>query len=271
MTDKEFLYSMYDADLVDYAMDNTKEFYRKETFEADLKLSSIVEESGGKPSGERMYKHVSDQLVYAFLHGASYAVEHELTSTAPSKETFSEFHKNVDFAVLFDFSDNDFGLAIEAGAKAFCDEFNSILRQIDMYNDHEYSRNSYIKDFNEIIKTENIKEIMKCGFMAARMRDSAEVICRRMPNSTSALESIKHDLDYIPWDKDMSRWEEIGDDYVETEKFPRLITGTNAEIAEALKKHGDPFEDQTRPFPVWCNGEVVILYMKNGYLTYLTR
>jgi hypothetical protein len=58
---------------------------------------------------------------------------------------------------------------------------------------------------------------------------------------------------------------------VETEKFPRFITGTNAEIAEDLKKYGDPFEDQTREFPVWCNGEVVILYMKNGYLTYLTR
>ena len=89
MTDKEFLYTMYDADLVDYAMDSTKDFYRKETFEADLKLSTIVEESGGSPSGERMYKHVSDQLVFAFLHGASYAVSNELTSTAPSEETFS--------------------------------------------------------------------------------------------------------------------------------------------------------------------------------------
>ena len=271
MTDKEFLYSMYDADLVDYAMDSTKDFYRKETFEADLKLSTIVEESGGSPSGERMYKHVSDQLVFAFLHGASYAVSNKLTSTAPSEETFSEFHKNVDFAVLFDFSDNDFGLAMEAAAKAYCDEFNSVLRQIDMYNDHEYSRNRYIKDFNELIKPENIKEIMKCGFLANRMRHSAEVICSRIPEAVAALESIKRDLDYIPWDKYMGRWKKIGEEYVETEKFPRFITGTNAEIAEALKKYGDPFENDKQEFPVWCNGEVVILYMKNGYLTYLTR
>ena len=271
MTDKEFLYSMYDADLVDYAMDSTKDFYRKETFEADLKLSTIVEENGGRPSGERMYKHVSDQLVYAFLHGASYAVSNELTSTAPSEETFSEFHKNVDFAVLFDFGDNDFGLAMEAGAKAFCDEFNSVLRQIDLYDDHEYSRNRYIEDFNEIIKPENIKEIMKCGFMAARMRNSAEVICRMMPNAANALTSVKSDLDYIQWDGERTRWEKVDDKYVESEKMPRFITGTNAEIAEALKRYGDPFENDKQEFPVWCNGEVVILYMKNGYLTYLTR
>jgi hypothetical protein len=92
-----------------------------------------------------------------------------------------------------------------------------------------------------------------------------------MPEVVAALESIKRDLDYIPWYKDMARWEKVGDKYVETETFPRFITGTNAEIAEALKRYGDPFEDQTREFPVWCNGEVVILYMKNGYLTYLTR
>jgi hypothetical protein len=262
---------MYDSDLVDYAMDSTKEFYRKETFEADLKLSSIVEESGGKPSRERMYKHVSDQLVFAFLHGASYAVEHELTSTAPSEETFSEFHKNVDFAVLFDFSDNDFGLAMEAAAKAYCDEFNGILRQIDMYDDVDLMKNSYLKEFEEICKIDSIKEIMKCGFLAQQMKHCAEVVCGRMPEAVAALESIKRDLDYIPWDKDMGRWEKVGDEYVETEKFPRFITGTNAEIAEDLKKYGDPFEDQTREFPVWCNGEVVILYMKNGYLTYLTR
>ena len=60
----------------------------------------------------------------------------------------------VDFAVLFDFGDNDFGLAMEGGAKAFCDEFNCILRLIDLYNDHEYSRNDYIVDFNELCKVD---------------------------------------------------------------------------------------------------------------------
>lgn len=271
MTDKEFLCTIYDSDLVDRAIEESKDFYKEHEADMLYKMATTAEMLPDRTGASEIYDQIQRQMVFSYLHGASYAVEHELTSIAPSEETFSEFHKNVDFAVLFDFSDNDFGLAMEAAAKTYCDEFNGTLRQIDMYDDHEYSRNNYIEQFNEICKIDNIKEIMRCGFLAQRMQNCAEVICRRMPEAVAALESIKSDLDYIPWDKDMGRWEKIGDEYVETEKFPRFITGTKAEIAEALKRYGNPFEDQTREFPVWCNGEVVILYMKNGYLTYLTR
>lgn len=271
MTDKEFLCTIYDKDLVDRAIEESKDFYK--VHEADMlyKMATTAEMLPDRTGASEIYDHIQRQMVFSYLHGASYAVEHELTSTAPSEETFSEFHKNVDFAVLFDFSDNDFGLAMEAAAETYCGEFNGLLRQIDMYADIEFTKSGYIKDFTEMCKIDNIKEIMRCGFLAQRMQDCAEVHCRRMPDAVAALESIKSDLDYIPWDKDMGRWEKVGDEYVETEKFPRFITGTKAEIAEALKRYGDPFENQDREFPVWCNGEVVILYMKNGYLTYLTR
>lgn len=271
MTDKEFLCTIYDRDLVDRAIEDSKDFYKEH--EADLlyKMATTAEMLPDRTGASEIYKHVQRQMVSSYLHGASYAVEHELTSTAPSEETFSEFHKNVDFAVLFDFSDNDFGLAMEAAAKTYCDEFNGLLRNIDMYADHEFMKSGYLKEFDAICKIDNIKEIMRCGFLAQRMQDCAEVHCGRMPDAAAALESIKRDLNYIPWDKDMGRWEKIGEEYVETEKFPRFITGTNAEIADALKRYGDPFENQNLEFPVWCNGEVVILYMKNGYLTYLTR
>ena len=271
MTDKEFFCTIYDRDLVDRAIEESKDFYK--VHEADMlyKMATTAEMLPDRTGASEIYDHIQRQMVSSYLHGASYAVEHELTSTAPSEEQFSEFHKNADFAVLFDFSDNDFGLAMEAAAKTYCDEFNGLLRQIDMYDDVDLMKKSYLKEFEEICKIDNIKEIMRCGFLAQRMQDCAEVHCGRMPEAVAALASIKSDLDYIPWDKDMGRWEKIGDEYVETEKFPRFITGTNAEIAEALKRYGDPFEDQTLEFPVWCNGEVVILYMKNGYLTYLTR
>ena len=35
---------------------------------------------------------------------------------------FSDFHKNVDFSVLFDFGDNDFSVSIDAAAEIYCDE-----------------------------------------------------------------------------------------------------------------------------------------------------
>lgn len=271
MTDKEFLCTIYDSDLVDRAIEESKDFYK--VHEADMlyKMATTAEMLPDRTGASEIYDQIQRQMVFSYLHGASYAVEHELTSTAPSEETFSEFHKNVDFAVLFDFSDNDFGLAMEAAAKTYCDEFNGTLRQIDMYDDVELMQKSYLKQFKEICKIDNIKEIMKCGFLAQQMKHCAEVLCNRMPDSSAALESIKRDLDYIPWDKDMGRWEKIGEEYVETEKFPRFITGTLQEISDALKKYGHPDEVPSREFPVWCNGEVVILYMKNGYLTYLTR
>lgn len=276
MTDKEFFYSMYNKDLVDRAYDATADFFRKGEFEADLNLARIAEKCDAKTgdnAASRLYNHMFNRMVSSYLHGADFAVRTELGSTGPSEEIFSEFHKNVDFAILFDFSDNDFGLAMEAAAKAYCDEFNGLLRQIDMYDDHEYMRSSYVKEFNEIIKIENIKNIMKCGFASRQMRDAAEVICGRMPVIEQALQKVQSDLEYIPWDGTRQIWEKDDNtgDYFVKKEVDRFITGTNAEIAEVLKTHGDPYEDQIKEFPVWCNGEVVILYMKNGYLNYVIR
>ena len=274
MTDKEFYYSMYNKDLVDRAYEATANFFSKTSFEADLRLAKII----GKYDVEdettegRLYNHIFRQMVSSYLHGADYAVRHELGSVAPSEETFSDYHKNVDFAVLFDFDDNDFGLAMEAGAKLFCNEFNGLLRQIDLYNDHEFMRDGYIKRFEEICKVENIKEIMKCGFLAERMKDYAYVGCAsKMPNADDALDEVRSDMNYIPWDGNRDRYKCIDGEYKLVDTLPRFIIGTNEEISEAIKKYGHPDENTNREFPVWRNGEVIILYMKDGYLTYLIR
>ena len=271
MIDKEFYYSLYNKDLVDRAIEESKDFYKEHEADILYKMATTAEMLPDRTGASEIYNEIQHQMVASYLYGADYAVRNELGSVAPSEETFSDYHKNVDFAVLFDFSDNDFGLAMEAGAKLFCDEFNGLLRQIDIYNDHEYMKSSYIKDFNEICKVENIKEMMKCGFMAERMKDYADRSSRKMPNADDALDMVRSDMNYIPWEGDKSRYECIDEEYKVVGKFPRFITGTNKEIAEALEKYGHPDENPKRPFPVWCNGEVIILYMKDGYLTYLTR
>ena len=273
MTDKEFFYSMYNKDLVDRAYEATANFFGKESFEADVKIAKIAEKYNieGETTESRLYDHMLRQMIFSYLHGADYAVRNELGSVAPSEETFSEFHKNVDFAVLFDFHDNDFGLAMEAAAKTYCNEFNGLLRQIDIYDDVDLMKNSYLKEFEEICKIDNIKEIMRCGFLAQRMQDCAEVHCGRMPKADDSLDEVRSDMNYISWGGDKSRYECIDGEYKVVGKFPRFITGTNDEISKALEKYGHPDENPTRPFPVWCNGEVIILYMKDGYLTYLTR
>ena len=274
MEDREFLCSLYNKDLVDRAIKESKGFYHEFDAESLYKMAKTAEILPDRTGAAEIYDTIQREMTYAYLHGVSYAAAEGLTSndTKPSEETFSDFHKNVDFAVLFNFSDNDFCLAIEAAAKTYCDEFNEMLHQIDVYANEEYVKGMYRQEFEELCKIDNIKEIMKCGFLAQRMQNFAEVCSSKMPNAAAALENIKSDLDYILWDGDKVRWETIDGKYVEVEKFPRFITGTRAEIEDALKKHGsEPFEDQTQEFPVWCNGEVVILYMKNGYLTYLIR
>ena len=102
-------------------------------------------------------------------------------------ENHSEFHNNIDFAVLFNFGDNDFSMAMEEGAELFCDEFNKMLMQIDIYQDDIDEAKYYINSFNELCKIENIKEVMKCGFLSNRINFHSKIICGKMPLSVTVL------------------------------------------------------------------------------------
>lgn len=278
---KEFLYSIYNQELVDNAYESAKEFYKQSDLEDDFNFYKVVTQSGLDKDNEikeinRIYNRIYERMTYAFLSGAAHAVKSGIDTTKlnPSEISFSYFRKNVDFAVFFDYSDNDFSGSIEAAAQAYCDEFNRILGQIDMYQDASLTTlNSYIKDYQELCKVSTIKEIMKCGFMADRLSSfsNTAVYCGKVPNYESAVLESKENVLYIPWDGERSMWKKVGNEYVESEKFNRFMAGTRAEIESILKKYGEPEAGWDDDFPVWCNAEVVILYMKNGYLTYVVR
>ena len=278
---KEFLYSIYNQELVDNAYESAKEFYKQSDLEDDFNFYKVVTQSGLDKDNEikeinRMYNKIYERMTYAFLSGATHAVKSGIDTTKlnPSEISFSYFRKNVDFAVFFDYSDNDFSGSIEAAAQAYCDEFNRILGHIDTYQDASESiLNSYIKDYQELCKVSTIKEIMKCGFMADRLSECSNtaVYCGKVPNYESAVLESKENVLYIPWDEERSMWKKVGNDYVESEKIKRFMTGTRAEIESIIKKYGEPETRWNDDFPVWCNAEVVVLYMKNGYLTYVIR
>jgi hypothetical protein len=213
-------------------------------------------------------------MVYSFLQGASYAVSSNLTEVYSAKDNFSEYRKNYNFAVFFNFGDNDFAHSMECGAELFCNEFNRIFGQIDMYADNntQSSYGYYIDKLNTLTKIESIKEVMKCGFFSEEMHKRGKYIWS-IPEFESTQEDAKKSLDYIQWDGEVNLWKKNGDDYVITKTLPRFIIGTYEEISDIIKKCGSPHEnpDPDDEFPVWCNSEVIILYMKNGYLTYTTR
>lgn len=275
---KEFLYSIYNKELVDNAYELSKEIYNKSDFESDINFYKVVTEAGVDSDDEmkRMYNKIYERMTYSYLEGVKHAVKSNFddTNIKPSEISFSDFRKNVDFAVFFDYSDNDFSTSIEAAAQAYCDEFNRILGYIDMYKDASESiLNSYIKDHQELCKVSTIKEIMKCGFMADRLSSfsNTAVYCGKVPNYESAVQESKENVLYIPWDEKRPMWKKVGNEYVKSEEFDRFMAGTRAEIENTLKKYGEPEKGWDDDFPVWCNAEVVILYMKNGYLTYVVR
>ena len=275
---KDFLYSIYNQKLVDNAYESTKEIYEKSDLESDINFYKVVSKAGIDEDSEinRIYNKINERMTYSFLEGAMHAVKSNFddTNIKPSEISFSDFRKNVDFAVFFDYSDNDFSTSIEAAAQAYCDEFNRILGHIDMYKDASESiLNSYIKDYQELCKVSTIKEIMKCGFMADRMLSfsNTAVYCGNVPNYEDAVLESKENVLYIPWDDKRPMWEKVGNEYVKSEEFDRFMAGTRSEIESILKKYGEPEEGWDDDFPVWCNAEVVILYMKNGYLTYVIR
>jgi hypothetical protein len=277
---KEFLYSIYNQELVDNAYESAKEFYKQSDLESDVNFFKVVtglDKDNETKEINRIYNRIYERMTYSFLEGVRHAVKSGIgtTNLNPSEISFSDFRKNVDFAVFFDYSDNDFSSSIEAAAQAYCDEFNRILGQIDMYKDsnNESIVNSYIKDYQELCNVETIKEIMKCGFMADRMSSfsNTAVYCGKVPNYESAVQKSKENVLYIPWDEKRPMWKKVGNDYVKSEEIDRFVAGTRAEIESILKKYGEPEAGWDDDFPVWCNAEVVILYMKNGYLTYVVR
>ena len=276
---KEFLYSIYNQELVDNAYESAKEFYKQSDLESDFNFYKVLtglDKDNETKEINRIYNKIYERMTYAFLTGVAHAVKSgiDTTNLNPSEISFSDFRKNVDFAVFFDYSDNDFSTSIEAAAQSYCDEFNRILGQIDMYQDAcESILNSYIKDYQKLCKVETIKEIMKCGFMADRMSSfsNTAVYCGKVPNYESAVQHSKENVLYIPWDEKRPMWKKVGNEYVKSEEFDRFVAGTRAEIESILKKYGEPEAGWDDDFPVWCNAEVVILYMKNGYLTYVVR
>jgi hypothetical protein len=181
---------------------------------------------------------------------------------------FSDFHKNVDFSVLFDFGDNDFSVSIDAAAEIYCDEFNRLLENIDFCDSCRRAR--YIKEFNNICKTDHIKEILKCGFVSDRLNKHCDFSYGKTPNISDAIEKSYKDLNYIFADDKKNRWEKVDGKNIITEELDRFIAGTHEEITTAILKYGIPHDNPTTNdmFPVSCNSEAVVLYMKDGFLTY---
>lgn len=295
--DRDFLYTMYNSKLVDEAIELTSSMFSQDSFDLLEKHSNVIAEveltkkildvaSEGRqvkdinievnPARvkEIMYEKLHEKLAWIFLSGAKHALENKLTEDALEVEEqhfTTDFRKNLNFAVMFAFSDNDFSISIEEGASLFCERFNSLLSKID--SAHEDIREIYIDEFNKLCGVESIKEVMKCGFATSEMKRYGYFHFTDFESVEDAFNQAKDALNYIPWDKTKNVYKSVGGEIVKTGETNRFVTGTQEEILKAIAEISDsPYENPDgKDFPYWCNGEVVVLYVKNGYLTYVIR
>lgn len=153
-------------------------------------------------------KYDEGDIVYTYIKGFQHGTLNPNMNITP--QLTCDYIKNKDFAFIFDFRDNDFGLYIERAAEKFCQRYNEILSTIERYTKIEsenenlkYSSvSSYIKDLENMEKIDNIIELMKALFIGEYMSDSADRFWGDKSFSYSdKLKQAMRCVDYLDFDE----------------------------------------------------------------------
>ena len=226
-------------------------------------------------------KYDEGDIIYTYIKGFKHGKLNPNIDITP--QLTCDYIKNKDFAFIFDFRDNDFGLYMERAAKKFCQRYNEILSTIERYTKIEsenenlkYSSvQSYIKDLENMEKIDNIIELMKALFIGEYMSDSADRFWGDKSFSYSdKLKQAMHYVDYLDFDEQVHEYEEdCSNGETITHKKYRWLIGKIDEISKVCEEqYKGQQDDYTRKFEdYWLNGEVLIVKMVNGRLTAKVR
>lgn len=276
LKEKESYYSLYNKELVDKAFEYLRDSENDDAIKLGLmaELALMAAESKecngaerAKIMGEKLYDTFQSTFIFAFLHGATEGVKMNLKDTFPRLEdTMSEYRKNKDFCVFFNFGDNDFGDYIEKGAQAYADKYNGILRNIDLYKDNkdwDENKSLYVKDLAEMEQIATIQKIIACEVMSSIIKSREEDILSsniksREEDTLNSRAGIKdfiedayYDMDYLNI-TDESRYR-IGT-YEEVEKW----------VVENNLNNQDKPKEKLNLKNIWINGEAIVMAVING-------
>lgn len=226
-------------------------------------------------------KYDEGDIIYTYIKGFHHGKLNPNMDITP--QLTCDYIKNKDFAFIFDFRDNDFGLYIERAAEMFCQKYNEILFNIEQYTKLEseienlqYSSvQSYIEDLENMEKIDNIIELMKALFIGEYMSDSADRFWGKKPFSYSdKLKQAMHYVDYLDFDEQIHEYEEdCSNGETITHKKYRWLIGKIDEISKVCEEQYKGMQNEnTRKFEdYWLDGEVLIVKMVNGKLTAKVR
>lgn len=212
-------------------------------------------------------------LTFAYVHGMSFGISNPNISKTP--EPVTDYVLSKDFAFIFDYGDNDFGIPIEQAAKEYCKEYNNLLRQIELYSsisdgDGDMMVESYKKDLEFMEDPNTVRQLMKAAFIGAYMTNAIDRcwICSNKPfNAMERLNKAQNlannyfnfetnakygvdNTDRVNWK--FGTWDEVSKFGLEEYK------GQQGE--DDLKKANGDFTKY------WLNGEVLIVRMVDGKL-----
>ena len=214
-------------------------------------------------------QNIFNVLTFAYVYGMSFGISNPNISKTP--EPVTDYVLSKDFAFIFDYGDNDFGIPIEQAAKEYCKEYNNLLRQIDLYSsisdgDGDMMVESYKKDLEFMEDPNTVRQLMKAAFIGAYMTNAIDRcwVCSNKPfnamerlnkaqnlaNNYFNFETNASYTDRVNWK--FGTWDEVSKFGLEEYK------GQQGE--DDLKKANGDFTKY------WLNGEVLIVRMVDGKL-----
>ena len=213
-------------------------------------------------------------LTFAYVHGMSFGISNPNIGKTP--EPVTDYVLSKDFAFIFDYSDNDFGIPIEQAAKEYCKEYNNLLRQIELYSsisdgDGDLMVESYKKDLEFMEDPNTVRQLMKAAFIGAYMTNAIDRCCVCSNKPFNAMERLNKAQDlannYFNFETNAIHYDVNNTDRVNW-KF-----GTWDEVSKfGLEKYkGQQGEDDLKEAngdftKYWLNGEVLIVRMVDGKL-----
>lgn len=256
-------------DLVDKACETAKSLFDSSTFDLSVNLAMTGLEPGEKPDFKILKDTIINELTFAWIYGCKYAVLHEIGTTEPVHEDqMSDYRKTKDFAFMYYFGDNDFGLDFEHAARLYCEKYNELLSQIDCYDDNEHMSNYYKKYLENLENPDNILSIIKSGILAKEFERS---FYHKIYEFDKVVDDIQHTYNYlnIDFSKTRNLYKENEDGQSEIDgKITLFKSGTFDEVKEhALKMEQDYYTWDN----LWQNGECLYVYTENGEMKYKVR
>ena len=210
-------------------------------------------------------------LTFAYVHGLFFGLSNPNINKTP--EPVNDYVLSKDFAFIFYFSDNDFGMCIEQAAKEYCNEYNNLLRNIEMYSgDSEVMVNSYKKGLEFMEDPNNVRELIKAGFIGEYMTGTIDRCWLDGKPQFNAMERLNKAQDlvnnYFNFKTNTSKSSIPGNDDQVDWKF-----GTWDEVSKfglerfKIWQGEEELENANGDFTkYWLNGEVLIVRMVGGKL-----